>query len=235
MVLPYLLLISKFPYWKVGFLSFFILSILHFTFEINTISTPIELRRMIINFIINFVLCFTFTFISVKYHRLFKSLYILSVTDSLTSVFNRRQFDIYIKEFIRLRKPDEALALVIFDIDHFKHINDTCGHPFGDVILTNFTKIINKSIRTSDHLFRVGGEEFALLLPGTNKQIAKEVAERIRREVKQQIFISPTGQQVQITISGGVIEYHNETAKTFYEKADKQLYQAKKNGRDTIR
>ncbi|MNS62490.1 putative diguanylate cyclase YcdT [compost metagenome] len=128
----------------------------------------------------------------------------------------------------------EPLSLVTFDIDHFKKINDTVGHPGGDYVLKELCNIvITKLIRANDFFARYGGEEFVLLLAGSPSKTASEVGERIRQTIESSEFIFE-GKRVPVTVSVGIAtKLANETEWTqIYDRADKALYQSKQNGRN---
>jgi diguanylate cyclase (GGDEF)-like protein len=126
------------------------------------------------------------------------------------------------------------LALVLFDIDHFKLINDSHGHLAGDAVLKHLVLTVKQELRESDALCRVGGEEFALLFPNTAKSIALQTAELLR----QAIANNPCdfdGARIPFTISAGVVEWiPSEGAAQFYKRADVQLYAAKHQGRNRV-
>jgi diguanylate cyclase (GGDEF) domain len=128
----------------------------------------------------------------------------------------------------------EPLSLVTFDIDHFKKINDTYGHPGGDYVLKELCNIVSsKLIRSNDFFARYGGEEFVLLLSGSPSKTAGEVGERIRQTIESSEFLFE-GKKIPVTVSVGVAtKLTNETEWTqIYDRADKALYQSKQNGRN---
>lgn len=130
------------------------------------------------------------------------------------------------------------LAVIMFDIDHFKNFNDTYGHACGDYVLIAVSKVIRASVRQQDMASRYGGEEFTVMLPNTLKEDAMAVAERIRENIENTDFVYE-GQHMHVTISGGVSIYTAEdnpveTAKELVDQADQALYVSKKNGRNRI-
>ena len=154
-----------------------------------------------------------------------------SMTDALTGIRNRGA----IMEELESRMEKSSiykspLSIVMFDIDHFKPINDTKGHVFGDLVLKQVAKIINEEIRGLDTLGRYGGEEFLLILPNTSRKSALQVAERIRRKVAEAAFPD----DVRVTISGGAAEYKGKELLDFIDKADQNLYASKQNGRNKV-
>lgn len=161
-----------------------------------------------------------------------------SITDSLTGVQNRRYFDkIFDSEFKRALREQKTLSLLLFDIDFFKNINDTYGHPFGDEVIKSIADIISRNIRRPpDCLARLGGEEFGVLLPHTPKEGAFKLAERIRQQVEE-LPLRCEENQVKVTISGGVTSLQpkaDDTVDSFFKSADEKLYAAKRNGRNRI-
>jgi len=163
-----------------------------------------------------------------------------AMTDPLTGVFNRRYLQAQATtEISRARRQNLPIALIAIDIDHFKHINDTYGHDAGDDVLKNFTKIVTKLLRQEDLLCRVGGEEFAILLPNTSLSQAEQVAERIRRTTAAtpiNVTAEHAEQALWLTASLGVTTIlDNEKAlKPALKRADIGLYQAKENGRNQV-
>lgn len=129
---------------------------------------------------------------------------------------------------------NEPLSLVTFDIDHFKKVNDTYGHPGGDYVLKELSHIvISKLIRSNDFFARYGGEEFVLLLSGSSAKVAGEVGERIRQTIEAHDFVFE-GKKIIVTISVGIATKlpHESEWTQLYERADKALYHSKQNGRN---
>ncbi|MGA1845923.1 diguanylate cyclase [Deferribacter abyssi] len=155
-----------------------------------------------------------------------------AILDELTMAYNRRYFNLVVNEEIeRAKRYRQKLGLIIFDIDFFKKINDTFGHQAGDYVLKKLSNIIKKNIRTTDILFRVGGEEFAILLPNTDLEAACNVAEKLRRIIENIQFDTVK----KVTISMGVTELkEGDDMESFYDRCDQALYQAKENGRNRI-
>lgn len=150
-------------------------------------------------------------------------------TDPLTGVFNRRYLITRLSQLI-LSKKD--FWVLILDIDHFKNVNDTYGHPIGDQTLCTFTSLCKECLRDSDLLGRLGGEEFIILLSDISKTTALNIAERIREKI-QNCDIIPMG--VRITVSIGITSFSNgDSEDTLLKRADTALYTAKNNGRNKI-
>ena len=156
----------------------------------------------------------------------------LATTDSLTRVYNRYKINAEIDLHIaRAKRSNTPFALLMFDIDHFKVINDKYGHYVGDVVLKDLTKIVENNIRQVDSFGRWGGEEFMLVLDNANKEEAMQVAEKIRRVVAK----TPMSGHYNITISIGVSQYRiSEQKSTLLERVDQALYEAKEGGRDKV-
>lgn len=156
----------------------------------------------------------------------------LSATDRLTGAWNRAHFDrTLISESSRSGRYLQPLALIFFDIDHFKRINDSHGHAVGDVVLCELVKVVREAIRSSDLLFRWGGEEFVILAPSTSYRSAASLAETVRARIEQH-EIEGAGY---ITVSLGVAEYVcGESEVTFLQRADAAMYAAKNAGRNRV-
>jgi two-component system cell cycle response regulator len=161
----------------------------------------------------------------------------LSVRDPLTSLYNRRYFtEIIDKEFERAERNHDFLSLVIFDIDHFKKINDLYGHQNGDTVLVDVANVALKGLRTYDEVARYGGDEFVLVLPGTPLSGGMLVAERLREAV-QALTFAPPMEHLSLTISLGVATYPSpqvDSITSLFRLADYSLYQAKHNGRNRV-
>jgi len=160
---------------------------------------------------------------------------LLASTDSLTSLFNRRYFFMRLKDEIsRYQRTDKYISVIMIDIDHFKKVNDQYGHNAGDEVLVTFSKLIKKMIRPYDIAARMGGEEFAVILPNTNMQEGQMVAERIRKSIESMIF-DQIAKGFHVTVSiGGMTSNSEHNASKFTLKSDNALYKAKNNGRNQI-
>ncbi|MBC8478031.1 MAG: GGDEF domain-containing protein [Candidatus Delongbacteria bacterium] len=159
--------------------------------------------------------------------------------DPLTGVHNRRSMTQFLEhEYVRARRYDRHLALLLLDIDHFKKVNDTFGHPQGDSILREMSNLIKGLLRDTDMLVRYGGEEFLVMLPEAKLYAARIAAERIRRNVETHDFAHLPDSTMHITISIGVTELLNEevcnSTEELIKAADLKLYEAKENGRNRI-
>jgi len=156
----------------------------------------------------------------------------MSITDSLTKVFNRQKIEMEIQtELDRFNRYSNVFSLIMFDLDFFKEVNDEFGHDIGDKVLIEVTEVVKTEIRSTDLLARWGGEEFIVLCPGINLENVLQQAERIRRQIEHHSF----GIIENMTISFGVTEVTGEdTLETILKRADKALYQAKDEGRNRV-
>lgn len=158
----------------------------------------------------------------------------MSRKDGLTGLFNRAFWEQSLKDqFNRLKVSEEPSSLVIFDIDHFKKVNDTHGHPVGDEVIRRASAVLRKTARSSDICGRFGGEEFTVLLPNTTQEQANYFSERLRKRIEQDT-VKVDGALINYTISVGVCEYKpqfdNHTQ--WLKSADAALYCAKNKGRN---
>lgn len=156
--------------------------------------------------------------------------------DGLTGLYNHRYFiDAIEREFARARRYHRPLSLLMLDLDGFKSINDTCGHPQGDQLLRKIAQIIHQAVRFVDIVSRYGGDEFAVLLPETDLKPAGRLAGRLIDEIRKNPFLHE-GKIFPVSASAGVAGYHPEqvTAGSLLKEADHALYEAKRKGRDRI-
>jgi diguanylate cyclase (GGDEF)-like protein len=160
----------------------------------------------------------------------------LATIDGLTGLINHRTFqrgfDVML---LREERRSGALSLLLCDIDHFKKINDSHGHPFGDKVLKEVATILRKAARGVDLAARYGGEEFVLVLEGSGEQGGLQMAERIRQEIEKMVFHSENG-PVRVTLSLGLAVYpdHGTEKERLISRADQALYRAKKQGRNRV-
>ncbi len=158
-------------------------------------------------------------------------------TDALTNMFNRRFFMQRLnEEFERVRRHGNSVSVLIFDLDHFKQVNDTYGHDTGDAVLVAVADVVNQVKRITDVACRLGGEEFALLLPETDKPGAIQVAQRLRAGIESYPYKQHCGHAVQATASIGVatVSQHAARPETILKVADRALYRAKNSGRNMV-
>jgi diguanylate cyclase (GGDEF)-like protein len=153
-------------------------------------------------------------------------------TDFLTTLSNRSHgYNALSREIERARRYGETFAIILFDIDHFKKINDSCGHPCGDAVLREVAAFVNAHIRRSDLLCRWGGEEFLLLMPHCDLASARLKADHLRQQFKNRHF----HRTISLTASFGITAYYPyDTENTLLERADNALYRAKRNGRNCV-
>ncbi|WFD10763.1 diguanylate cyclase [Tepidibacter hydrothermalis] len=156
----------------------------------------------------------------------------ISITDGLTGLYNHRHIYILLKKEIEkacVLKRD--LSIIMFDIDHFKKVNDKYGHQFGDDVLVEISNYIKQYIGKDGFVGRYGGEEFLIVLPNSDIENAYKKAENIRKGIKEIEF---ENENLILTISGGIVQFKQESCKGIVNRADKLLYKAKENGRDRI-
>jgi len=165
------------------------------------------------------------------YHQAIRMAY----TDPLTQANNRTSFDDSVKREMSLAaRYDKNLSIIFLDIDHFKHINDHYGHDCGDFTLASVAKRIKENLRGSDMLFRIGGEEFVILLSDTNMAGAELLAERIRSSIERHTLVFDM-ETINVTVSLGVSALLKEdAASAFIKRADTAMYKAKNTGRNRV-
>ena len=158
-----------------------------------------------------------------------------AVIDSLTGCYNRREFENQLKRHVAsATRYKNDLSVFMFDLDRFKSINDTYGHPAGDKVLQKVASLVLKNMRSGDVLARYGGEEFIAILPETDKYKAMELADRLRIKISRQ-QITWDGQPIQVTASFGVAELNPRAdMDRIIQDADTMLYKAKISGRNTV-
>ncbi len=179
------------------------------------------------NFLINELL----SIFKLKY--LYSEQIFKSSVDGLTGLYNRHQFDINLnQEFNRSQRYNTPFTLAMIDIDHFKNINDTYGHQFGDYVLKEISQIIQNTFRKTDIVFRYGGEEITIIMPETNSNNALLPLEKLRNKISKHNFNNQN-----VTISIGVADFNNDikTSNDILKKADEMLYYAKENGRNQVK
>jgi len=157
----------------------------------------------------------------------------IAMTDKLTGIYNRQAFDIVINPILKdVQRKKFALSLILFDIDHFKKVNDEFGHIVGDAAIKHIVKTCLQTIRKSDILCRWGGEEFLILLKECNRDAGFEISEKIRKTIQDSPLVYE-GEKIYTTISLGVDQYREaEKEGSLIARVDKLLYKAKQNGRN---
>lgn len=185
-------------------------------------------KKSFILFFINLTLVVIIVILIKKYVK--DTLEYLVNYDSLTKSFNRNYFNEFLKSHIKIsQRYNKSLSLVMLDIDHFKRVNDEHGHYIGDCVLKELSSIATQNIRKSDVFARIGGEEFAIILPETNVENAMVLSEKLRKIVSSYNF----SQVGKITISLGITQLSTgDDLDIIYNRADIALYKAKNNGRN---
>ncbi|ESX05467.1 GGDEF domain-containing protein [Mesorhizobium sp. M0761] len=158
-----------------------------------------------------------------------------ALTDGLTGMQNRRYFDDALKEYLEeFRRIEKPVGLMILDLDHFKQVNDTHGHDVGDEVLRAVANCLKGMTRYHDVVARLGGEEFAVVTPNMDAELLGKFAERIRKAIANMSVLSGNV-RLKITTSVGLAVWdRKETAEEFYRRADRQLYEAKRQGRNRV-
>lgn len=171
--------------------------------------------------------------VEASYHE---EVYQLATHDSLTELCNHRHFqELLDKEIARAKRHHRPLALCILDVDRFKPVNDQFGHVEGDQVLREIAAMARKHIRTEDVAARIGGEEFALLMPESTQEAAVAFAERLRKAVEDYRFeLGGENRQITVSIGLAMLDPEHDRPKTLLEAADAQLYRAKNAGRNRV-
>ncbi|MEJ5172621.1 MAG: sensor domain-containing diguanylate cyclase [Hydrogenothermaceae bacterium] len=155
--------------------------------------------------------------------------------DFLTGVLTRRALQQIFNKYLEIMElTGQPISIIITDIDFFKKINDTYGHLVGDAALKHFVKVIRENLRRSDYVFRIGGEEFLILLPNTSLEEAFKIAENLRRNLEETPLVYD-GKKIKLTASFGVAEFKDHSSlNNLIKEADDKLYQAKREGRNRV-
>ena len=182
---------------------------------------------LLITIVVTSAFAFAFALIT---NRQREQLLLLATRDPLTGAGNRRSLDVKMTDIINAHwRTGTPASIVLLDLDHFKRVNDAHGHGVGDQVLKGITEIINLRIRVTDSLYRIGGEEFVVVLEGADREHAAHLAEQMRTLVEVNELVPDPG----ITISLGVAELRaGETAGDWLHRADEALYRAKDAGRN---
>jgi diguanylate cyclase (GGDEF)-like protein len=227
--------------------SMVLLSAIGFAIAI-TIMVPINLitgGSLFTGFVVSAVICGTLLPLHVhqlgtvmlELQQARDTLYRSSVIDELTGAYNRRYAIGALAQLVERHHRDGVeLSVLLIDIDHFKQINDTYGHAFGDQALVSFCRACGAQLRADDLFARYGGEEFVVLLPETSQAAAVGVAERLRHATESMTLLSPQQQRVRVTVSIGVAICAPPTLSTDHVlvAADRALYAAKRGGRNQL-
>ena len=172
-------------------------------------------------------------FEAARLHRIVSS---QALVDGLTGLANRRSCEETLHaELARAERFDSPLAVVVADLDDFKEVNDRYGHQAGDVVLRELAVLLRESLRDIDLAARWGGEEFLLVLPGTDLEGAAYVAERVRRALEERVALSGEGDPISVTASFGVAAYPQaRSIPALFAAADGALYEAKRTGKNRV-
>lgn len=167
--------------------------------------------------------------------KYYEEIYRMTIVDGLTQIHNKRYLSEALeRELIRARRHSRALSLIMFDIDHFKRINDECGHLAGDYVLRELAEVIQERIRRDEVFARYGGEEFAIMLPESELSGAITLAESLRERVAEHRFTFQ-GEHIKVTVSMGCASVEpDDTATALIARADEKLYEAKRSGRNRV-
>jgi diguanylate cyclase (GGDEF)-like protein len=171
--------------------------------------------------------------VEAQYHE---EIYRMTITDGLTQIHNRRYLlEALERDMVRARRHDRDLSILLFDIDHFKRINDTHGHLAGDFVLKELARVVQARVRREEVFARYGGEEFAVVLPETSLAGAVTLAETLRQTVRERTFVFQADTiRVTISLGAAVLDDGVETAADLIKRADERLYAAKRGGRDRV-
>jgi len=176
--------------------------------------------------------------LEIENSMLHEELNIASITDPLTELYNRRYFNLRLKEeFLKAKREGYPFSIMISDLDNFKKYVDKFGHPLGDIILKEVASVVKLSLRTTDIICRFGGDEFAYILPFSTSLDAKVVAERIKKNVQNFKFLKGNvDEEVHITLSIGIASFpeHGNSEIEILSKADNALFMAKSMGKNGI-
>jgi diguanylate cyclase (GGDEF)-like protein len=178
-----------------------------------------------------------FTAMVIENARLVAELQSSATTDPLTGVYNTRFFhEVLNREAARSKRYRTTLSLLMIDVDSFKAINDTYGHLVGDKLLVQIGHVLKACVRTTDLVFRCGGDEFGVVLPGTSAEGARHVAEKILELVKSGDILQSLGYSGTTSVSIGIAEYkHGSASENLVAAADHALYESKRSGKNTVR
>jgi len=217
-------------------ISFYIIETENFPFKTSSYSSAFMSRFISTNIVLYLLMLFY----EIERHKSVNSLKELTIKyrelaqrDTLTQLLNRRGIEPLIEsQFNIAKRGGHNFSIIIADLDHFKRINDSCGHAVGDTVLVEVADIINTALREQDFVSRWGGEEFLILLPETDCNGAKKVCENLREKVQEHQYNSDN-ENLGITISLGAACFSdNTTVEEIIRKADLKLYEAKESGRN---
>ncbi len=178
-----------------------------------------------------------FTAIALENAGLFAEVQRTAITDSLTGCYNTRYFhEVLTRETARADRFETPVSLLMIDVDSFKLVNDTFGHVVGNKVLTEIAKILEKTVRNTDFVFRCGGDEFGIVLPGTNIEGALSVAQKMLQKVETSDILGTLGYDGPVTVSIGLSEFNRGTHfETMVAEADQALYSSKRASKNCAR
>ncbi len=211
-------------------------------YSLSILVVPLSILFKDISIVSLYLVCSSvaayITFISANYvlqsNELFQTMRQYATIDALTGLGNVRQFDLEMNRHIANKSmKNDSLCLLLIDIDHFKYVNDTYGHPAGDEVLKQIGLILREISPLPDLVFRKGGEEFALLIPKKGLAYGSRLGEQIRNAVEKHSFYLLNGTKIKITVSVGISAY-KESPEQFIQAADDALYYSKRNGRNQV-
>ncbi|HZG75752.1 MAG TPA: GGDEF domain-containing protein [Paenibacillus sp.] len=236
-LLPMFGAITLYPRWIAGHFCALFMACIRLLTQYAAFSGDIP-RDYLVRFVststVAWIILLTFTLLSIRLHRSIQNLESLSYTDLLTQAYNRRYLELHSEKLLaHSHDSGRPLCLLLLDIDHFKHINDTHGHIAGDNMLIQLTRLIQQVVTRQMPLVRLGGEEFALLLPDASLSEGLQSAERIRKAVETARFES-NGVPIPVTVSVGAAPYRGGSLGQLMEQADRALYRAKATGRNKV-
>lgn len=232
-IIPCLVFIHLYPTWKAAVCIGLFFSSIKYGIEL-TIGhwSSSEAIYLIGGSIMNAAIFYTAAFFRVRYEVVLGEIRKLTHVDALTGLHNRRFFEEHMIKSVDENKKIPPL-LILLDLDHFKKINDTHGHVCGDLVLKKAGGVIRSSLRASDVVVRLGGEEFAVVCSNTQMEEGISVADRIIQNVEK-LNVVYKEKQVAVTISAGIAVYEGEDIQGFIDKADRALYEAKRSGRNRL-
>lgn len=211
-------------------------SVLLFDPDMPSVLAPNQLMALGILSLIVVETNLVFGFVLLSVGRSATVLKRAALTDHLTGLPNRRAFEALVNERLATASSVQGpTAVAVFDVDHFKQVNDTYGHDVGDAVLQHVAAILKRAIHETDHVARMGGEEFVALIHARGSQTAQEVAELVRLAVQEHPF-RHNGHDVTVTVSAGLVEVTDDrpTLTALFKRADEALYRAKGAGRNRI-
>lgn len=205
-----------------------------FTIELNVIHSKFFLKidLSLLSFVMPVIAGLLFGYILATNKVLSDQLSQLAYTDPLTKAYNRLHFNNFVNsEIDKVNRYGGTFSIIFFDLDHFKQVNDTAGHPAGDLVLQQVSEIVSNTNRSSDIFARYGGEEFIIMAAATDIKGAYDHAQRLRWDIEQHPF--SVGR---VTCSFGVTEFRpgSDTLSTLIERTDSALYEAKSSGRNCV-